>query len=263
MSRVASKSEANASTFHVLGVRVNALQIPTVIARIEQWISNGRNCHFIAVTNIHGVMEAQHDDSFKKVLTSADLVVPDGMPLVWLGRLRGHGVKRRVYGPDLLRDFMRQTQGKAYSHFFFGGAPGIPEEVAAKLTVQFPGLRVAGTYSPPFRPLSAEEDESVVQMINHAEPDVLWVGLGCPKQERWMYEHSDRIKVPVIVGVGQAFDLHSGTKRPAPTWMREHGLEWLFRLLQEPRRLWRRYLVYGTEFLWNVSLELLGLKQFS
>jgi N-acetylglucosaminyldiphosphoundecaprenol N-acetyl-beta-D-mannosaminyltransferase len=263
MRSVAVETEVNTPTFRVLGTRVNAVQIPGVIAWMEEWISNGRNCHFIAVTNIHGVVEGQHDGSFKKVLSSADLVVPDGMPLVWLGRLRGHRLQRRVYGPDLLMEFMHQTNEKTYRHFFFGGALGIPEELAAKLKAQFPALRVVGTYSPPFRSLTAEEDDSVIKMINDTAPDVLWVGLGCPKQERWMYEHRDRLKVPVVVGVGQAFDLHAGTKQPAPAWMREHGFEWLFRLLQEPRRLWRRYLIYGTEFLWNVSLELLGLKQFS
>ena len=262
MRSVRVETNVTMPSFQVLRVRVNAVQISDVIKVMKRWISSGRDCHVIAVTNVHVVMEAHHDDSFKKVLASADWVVPDGMPLVWLGRLRGHHLKRRVAGPDLFVEFCRETNKKDYSHFFFGGSPGIPEEVAARLKQQFPGLRIAGAFSPPFRPLSMEEDASVIQMINEAAPDVLWVGLGCAKQERWMYEHCARLKVPVIVGVGQAFDLYAGRKRRAPQWMREHGLEWLFRLFQDPGRLWRRYLIYNTQFIYSVFLELLKPKRF-
>jgi N-acetylglucosaminyldiphosphoundecaprenol N-acetyl-beta-D-mannosaminyltransferase len=262
MSKTDSRTNPITPSFGVLGVKVNAVQIPDVIELMEHWISGGRNSHFIAVTNVHVVMEAQHDGSFKRALASAHLIVPDGMPLVWLGRLRGHSLHRRVYGPDLLMDFCRQTHKKSYSHFFFGGSPGVPEEAAERLKRQFPGMRIQGTYSPPFRPLSEEEDACAIRMINDAAPDVLWVGLGCPKQERWMYEHYDRLKVPVIVGVGQAFDLSAGRKRGAPQWMREHGLEWLFRLAHDPRRLWRRYLIYNSQFLYFLFLELFKLKQF-
>lgn len=262
MRSVTVETDSSTPSFQVLSVRVNAVQILDVIELMKRWISSRGETHFIAVTNVHVVMEAQHDSSFKKVLASADLVVPDGMPLIWLGRMQGHYLPRRVCGPDLLIEFCRQTDKKAYRHFFFGGSPGIPGEVAARLTLQFPGLQIAGVFSPPFRPLSMEEDASVIQMINEAAPDVLWVGLGCPKQERWMYEHRGRLKVPVIVGVGQAFDLYAGRKWRAPQWMREHGLEWLFRLVQDPQRLWRRYLIYNTQFIYSVFLELLRAKRF-
>jgi N-acetylglucosaminyldiphosphoundecaprenol N-acetyl-beta-D-mannosaminyltransferase len=250
------------TAFNVLGVRVAAVQIPDVVAQMEAWISQRYGSHFIAVANVHVLMEARHSLSFRRVLDSADLCVPDGMPLVWIGRSRGYSLKQRVCGPDLLLDFCRETNAKRYRHFFYGGAPGVPEALAAKLKCQFPMLEVAGTYSPPFRPLTPEEDSSIVEMINRAGADVLWVGLGCPKQECWMYKHREQLRVPVLVGVGQAFDLHAGRLKQAPPWMREHGLEWLFRLLAEPRRLWRRYLIYNSAFVLSELLEFLGVKKF-
>ena len=239
------------------------MQIPDVVAQMERWIGERRGSHYIAVTGMHGVTEAQHDAALKEVLNSADLVVPDGMPLVWLGRWRGFGLKRRVYGPELMLEFCRATASKGYRHFFYGGAPGVAGELAGRLRRQFPSLQVVGTYSPPFRPVTPEEDAQVAHMICEARPDVLWVGLSTPKQERWMSEHRDRLDAPVMVGAGAAFDLNTGRVKQAPRWMREHGLEWFWRLLAEPRRLWRRYLIGGAEFVWLVALELLGLKKFA
>jgi N-acetylglucosaminyldiphosphoundecaprenol N-acetyl-beta-D-mannosaminyltransferase len=252
----------NTEMFSVLGVRIGALQITDVIERMQAWISQRDGSHFIAVVNVHVVMEAQHDPSFRRVLETADLRVPDGMPLVWVGRARGHQLQRRVYGPDLLVDFCQHTQDLGYRHFFYGGAPGVPEALTKSLKQKFPGLNVVGSYSPPFRHLTAEEDSQEVEMIRVAKPDVLWVGLGCPKQERWISEHLDRLGVPIMVGVGQAFDIHSGRSKQAPSWLREHGLEWLYRLVAEPRRLWRRYLLYNSQFIVCESLEILGLKRF-
>jgi N-acetylglucosaminyldiphosphoundecaprenol N-acetyl-beta-D-mannosaminyltransferase len=246
--------------FRVLGVGVNAVQIPDVVAQMENWISERGECHFIAVTGMHGVSEAQHDPGFKKILNSADLVVPDGMPLVWLGRRHGHQLRRRVYGPELMQTFCSIT-GAEHRHFLFGGLPGVAASLGEVLKEKH-GVNVVGEYSPPFQPLSDEEDEEILAMIHSVKPDVLWVGLSTPKQERWMYEHRPKLRVPVVVGVGAAFDLNSGRSRQAPRWMREHGLEWSFRLFQEPRRLWRRYLIYGSEFLWNVASEILWSRKF-
>jgi N-acetylglucosaminyldiphosphoundecaprenol N-acetyl-beta-D-mannosaminyltransferase len=209
---------------------------------------------------MHGVTEARNDSAFKEILNAAGLVVPDGMPLVWLGRHCGFPLQRRVYGPELMRTFCRET-GPKYRHFFYGGAPSLADELAAVMHREY-GIQVAGTYSPPFRPLTEEEDAQLVALIEAASPDVLWVGLSTPKQERWMYGHKDKFSVPVLLGVGAAFDLNTGRLRQAPRFMRENGLEWLFRLLAEPRRLWRRYLIGGSAFLWHVSLELTGLKDF-
>jgi len=230
-----------------------------VIEQMQRWISERNGCHFIAVTGMHGVTEAQHDDFFKRILNSADLVVPDGMPLVWLGRWHGHPLERRVYGPELMQTFCRET-GPTCRHFLYGGMPGVPGLLGRVLRERY-GINVVGEYSPPFRALSEEEDEEIMEQIRAAKPDVLWIGLSTPKQERWMYEHRPKLRVPVVVGVGAAFDLNSGRTGQAPSWMREHGLEWLFRLVQEPRRLWRRYLMYGSEFVWSVGAELLGFRK--
>lgn len=252
----------SAKTFHVLGARLNSLQIPDAIRQMESWISARQRAHYIAMTNVHVVMEARHDPFFRKALDEADLCLPDGMPLIWVGRLRGHKLQRRVYGPDLLIEFCRQTQKMGHRHFFYGGAPGVPEMLSEKLKTKFPYLNIVGMCSPPFRPLTCEEDVNHIEMINRSAPDILWVGLGCPKQERWMYEHRDRLHVPVLVGVGQAFDIHSGRLKQAPRWLRDHGWEWLYRLLAEPQRLWRRYLVYNSQFIVCESLELLRLRRF-
>lgn len=249
-------------SFKVLGVRVDAAQIPDVVNQLENWIDRRERCHYVAVTGMHGVTEALHDAGFRAVLNSADLTVPDGMPLIWLGRLKGHNLARRVYGPEFMMAFCEKTEGRGYRHFFYGGKPGVAEKLASVLSKRFPRFQLAGIYVPPFRPLSPEEDDAVVCQIEQAAPDVLWVGLSTPKQENWMNAHRGRLSVPVLVGVGAAFDIHTGELRQAPRWMREQGLEWLFRLCLEPRRLWRRYLVYGSHFVFSVALEQLGLRKF-
>jgi N-acetylglucosaminyldiphosphoundecaprenol N-acetyl-beta-D-mannosaminyltransferase len=248
-------------TFRVLGTGVNAIQIPDVIAWIERQIRARSSTQYVAVTGMHGVMEARHDAEFRKILEEANLVVPDGMPLVWLGRACGYNLRRRVYGPELMAEFCRET-GDRYRHFFYGGAAGVPQDLAEVLHRNH-GIKVAGTYSPPFRALTEREKLEIVSLVQEAAPDVLWVGLSTPKQERWMYDFKDRLTVPVMLGVGAAFDLNTGRLKQAPSWMRENGLEWLFRLSTEPKRLWRRYLIYGSQFLWNLSLEALGVRKFN
>jgi N-acetylglucosaminyldiphosphoundecaprenol N-acetyl-beta-D-mannosaminyltransferase len=250
--------------FRVLGVEVDAVQISDVTIQMQEWISSRSACQYIAVTGMHGVTEAQHDPEFKQILNAAGLVVPDGYPLVWLGRRTGFAqLRRRVYGPELMEEFFSQTLAKGYRHFFYGGAPGVAEELASRMSARFAGLAVIGTYCPPFRELTKQEDEEILQAINLAKPDVVWIGLSTPKQERWMYAHRARLNVPVLVGVGAAFDFHTGRVPQAPRWMREHGFEWLFRLCREPGRLWRRYLVYGSQFVVLVLLEQLHLRKAS
>jgi N-acetylglucosaminyldiphosphoundecaprenol N-acetyl-beta-D-mannosaminyltransferase len=261
MNKSIPNQQSIGASLTILGVSVNVVQISDVISRMQGWIAQRGECRTIAVTGMHGIMEAHHDSAFKNILNSSSLVVPDGMPLIWLARLKGYGLKRRVYGPELMMDFCEISASKGYRHFLYGGAPGVAEKLAEELTNQFPGLVIAGTYSPPFRPLTAEEDQEIIENILSAQPDVLWVGLSTPKQECWMDAHRSRLNIPALVGVGAAFDIHSGQKKQAPAWMREHGLEWFFRLVQEPRRLWRRYVLYGSEFLFWVTLDLLGLRR--
>jgi len=251
---------AESPFFRVLDVRVDAVQIDDVVEQMEEWIRKRRGCHSIAATGMNGIVEAQHDPKFQKILNATDLIVPDGMPLVWLGRRRGHNLPRRVYGPDLLLAFCEKTAGRGYRHFFYGAErdPDVAKRLAKKIEQRFPGTIVAGTYS---QRANAEQDngDDTVSLISRAAPDVLWVGLGELRQVRWMHEHRNKLNVPVVVGVGAAFDMISGRRRQAPRWMREHGLECLFRLLQEPRRLWRRYLIYGTEFVTRIVLASMGL----
>lgn len=246
---------AGPRTFLILGVRIDAVQIPDVVRRMEEWIA-GHSPHSVAFTGLHGLSEAHQDPKFRTIMNDTDLVVPDGMPLVWIGRWRGNLLRRRVYGPELMETFCRET-GSRYRHFFYGGAAGVAESLANRLRERF-NIRVAGTFSPPFRQLTEEEDKVLADQVQRSAPDVLWVGLGTPKQERWIYEHRSRLCVPVLLGVGAAFDFNSGRLRRPPRWMRENGLEWFFRLLVEPRRLWKRYLVTIPSALWSISLELIG-----
>jgi N-acetylglucosaminyldiphosphoundecaprenol N-acetyl-beta-D-mannosaminyltransferase len=255
-------SDMPAPGFRVLGVRVNAVQIPQVVALMENWIRSRNTGRYIAVTGMHGVTEARTNAEFREILNGASLVVPDGMPLVWLGRLRGYGLKRRVYGPELMMTFCEATADKGYRHFLYGGADGVAEQLVKVLRQRCPNITIVGTYSPPFRALTREEEEAIAERITTSGADIVWVGLSTPKQEQWMARFGDKLNVPLLVGVGAAFDFHTGRQKQAPVWMRENGLEWFFRLVTEPRRLWRRYIIHGSDFVCNVGLELLKLRRF-
>jgi N-acetylglucosaminyldiphosphoundecaprenol N-acetyl-beta-D-mannosaminyltransferase len=246
---------------NVLGVGVSAINMGLALATIEEWIRS-REPHYVCVTNTHSVIESRRDPRLLRIHNAAGLVTPDGMPLVWLSRLRGFAHVERVYGPDLMLALCARSVDAGYRHFFYGGGPDVPDRLAANLQRRFPGLRVAGAYSPPFGPLADAEDEAIVQRINDAGADIVWVGLGMPKQERWMADHVGRVHAPVLIGVGAAFDIHARVKAQAPRWMQRSGLEWLFRLAIEPRRLWRRYASTIPAFAWLCLLQILGLRAF-
>ncbi|GJE18450.1 WecB/TagA/CpsF family glycosyltransferase [Methylobacterium marchantiae] len=239
----------------ILGVKVSAIDMTDAVATIHEWVRS-RSRHYVCITGVHGVMECRHDAALRTIHDEAGMVTPDGMPLVWMARRLGFGRVRRVYGPDLMREITRLSPERGYRHFYFGGGPGLAEALATKLTTAHPGLDVAGTLSPPFRTVTEFEDEAMVATINAARPDILWVGLSTPKQERWMSAHRDRIDAPVMIGVGAAFDFLAGTKRQAPVWMQRNGLEWAFRLGSEPRRLWRRYAAIVPRFLLLAGMQL-------
>jgi N-acetylglucosaminyldiphosphoundecaprenol N-acetyl-beta-D-mannosaminyltransferase len=241
----------------VLGVGVSAIAMPDAIQTVAAWIASGER-QYVCITGVHGVMESCRDPALREVHNAAGLVTPDGMPLVWLGRARGHSRMRRVYGPDLMLALCEWSVRQGVRHYFYGGADGVADRLAARLQQRFPGLVVAGTFSPPFRPLDPDEDDAVVRRINATEPDIVWVGLSTPKQERWMHAHRERLTAPVMIGVGAAFDFLAGLKRQAPRWMQRTGLEWSFRLATEPRRLWKRYLVNNPWFVWEVLREAAG-----
>ncbi|MPZ19215.1 MAG: WecB/TagA/CpsF family glycosyltransferase [Luteitalea sp.] len=238
----------------ILGVRVNAIDMDGALDVIDRWITSGAG-QYVCVTGVHGVMESQRDARLRDIHNAAGLVTPDGMPLVWLSRWRGWRNTARVYGPDLMLAICERSLATGYRHFFFGGREGVPERLARRLEKRYPGLAIAGTYSPPFKAMTPEEEAQVIRRINDAKPDIVWVGLGTPKQERWMATHVHELSPSVLIGVGAAFDFHAGLKRQAPKWMQQSGLEWLFRLASEPRRLWRRYLVNNPQFIWLTLLE--------
>lgn len=246
---------------NILGVGVSALTMPLTLSQIEGWIQRGER-QYVCCTNTHLVTEAQSKPALRQALNTAALVTPDGMPLVWLSRWLGHPEVQRVYGPDLLLAACAYGQTRGWRHYFYGGAPGTASRLAERLTARIPGLQVAGLVSPPFHPLSPAEDRAELERINAAQADILWVGLGAPKQELWMAEHLGKASVPVMIGVGAAFDFHAGLKKQAPLWIQRGGLEWLFRLLSEPKRLGPRYLVNNPLFAALVLLQLTGLRKY-
>ena len=253
--------EMNISRANILGVGVSSLDIPAAVSAIEQWISR-RERQYVCITSVHGIIESQYDESLRRIHNNAGMVTADGMPLVWVSRLMGFHRTNRVYGPDLMLAVCERAQQRGFSHFFYGGGPGVPQRLIERLSRLYPALRVAGSYSPPFRPLTSEEDRLVVEQINSSGADIVWVGLSTPKQERWMAAHVEKLNAPVLVGVGAAFDFNAGLKRQAPQWMRKSGLEWTFRLATEPRRLWYRYLKSNPAFLFLIGMQLLGLKNY-
>lgn len=233
----------NQDRANILGILINPVNMSQALTTITGWVED-RTSNYVCVTPIHGIMECQNDPDLPRIFNASGLTVPDGMGVVWLLRLMGHAEVSRVYGPDLMQAVCAASVEKGWRHFLYGGAERIAEQLAQKLQEQFPGMQIVGTYTPPFRPLTAEEDAAVVQQIQQSGADIVWVGISTPKQERWMSEHRERLGVPVLVGVGAAFDFLSGAKPQAPHWIQRGGLEWLFRLASEPRRLWRRYAQY-------------------
>ena len=233
----------------ILGLQVSAIDMPTAVATIERWIAD-RERHYVCICTVHTVMECHRDPALQRAVNAAGLRTPDGMPLVWLSRRAGHRHVQRVYGPDLMLELCARSAVTGHRHFFYGGAPGVAGELAARLQRRFPGLQVAGTYTPPVLPVGAIEDAATIERINASGADIVWVGLGTPKQDWWVANHRPLLEAPVLIAVGAAFDFHSGRVRQAPRWMQRNGLEWLFRLSQDPRRLWKRY-VFGNA--WFVS----------
>jgi N-acetylglucosaminyldiphosphoundecaprenol N-acetyl-beta-D-mannosaminyltransferase len=235
----------------VLGVEVSAVSLDRAVTEIARWISD-RERHYVCVTGVHGVVESQRDAALKAIHNRSGLTTPDGMPLVWCARWAGVDAVTRVYGPDLMLALLERARAAGWSSFFYGGGEGTADLLARQLESRYPGLRVAGTYTPPFRPLTDDEAHHVTELINDSGADMVWVGLSTPKQERWMAEFIDRLNAPVLLGVGAAFDIHAGTLPQAPRWMQRSGLEWFYRLWREPRRLWRRYLRNNPAFVLSI-----------
>lgn len=247
----------------ILGIEFHRVQNPDVLATMERWIhQEPDHCHFIVNTGFHGLWTAYKDPQFRSIVRSCDLFSPDGIATVWISRLKRRPIPDRATSAELMRLFFERANHTGYSSFFYGDTWETLDGLSANLEQQYPGHRVAGVYSPPFRPLTPNEDEEIVQKINASGAHVLWVGLGLPKQERWIHAHKDRLTVPVAIGVGACFSFFSGKVKRAPLWVGRVGFEWLWRFAMEPKKLWRRDLIDGPQFLFHVALELLGLKKY-
>ena len=232
----------------VLGVGVSAIDMDAAIDEITAWVEQGEH-HYVCVTGVHGVMESQRDPDLKRIHNESGLTTPDGMPMVWAGRRAGAVDMDRVYGPDLMLALAERAAAQGWRSFFYGGKDGVADTLVARLQAKYPGFISVGTYSPPFRALTPEEDAAIIERIDASGAELVWVGLSTPKQERWMASHVGRLRAAALLGVGAAFDIHAGTLPQAPRWMQRRGLEWAYRLFREPRRLWRRYLYNNPRYL--------------
>lgn len=255
-------SEHKVERANVLGVGVHALDLASAAQVLSDTVT-ARKKGYVSVTGVHGVMEATRDPAFTSILNRSLLVVADGMPLVWIGKIQGRSGIARVYGPDLMLKVCEASVEKGQTHFLYGGNEGVVEELRAALVNRYPGIQIVGTYTPPFRPLTQREETQLQDIVSNCSPDFFWVGLSTPKQERFMARYLDELDTRVMIGVGAAFDIHTGRTKDAPSWIKNLGLQWAHRLMQEPRRLWKRYLMNNPVFLVLMGLQLLRLREFS
>lgn len=256
-----SADSSQSDRVNVLGVGLSPINYDLALEAIGQAIESRRK-GYVCVTGVHGVSEAQESESFRDILNGAFLNTPDGMPMVWMGKLDGREQMDRVYGPDLMLAVCERSCESGWKHFFYGGGDGVTDKLEAGLRKKFPDLPVVGAYTPPFRPLNAEENAELQEMVATAAPDIVWVGLSTPKQEKFMSEYLEQLDTTLMFGVGAAFDFHAGLIPQAPHWMQRSGLEWFYRLCKEPRRLWKRYLKNNPLFAARVALQLTGIRKY-
>jgi N-acetylglucosaminyldiphosphoundecaprenol N-acetyl-beta-D-mannosaminyltransferase len=239
----------------VLGVKVSAVNMADAL-RIADDIILRSSPSYICLTGVHGVMEAQDSADLMSALNHAAINLPDGMPMTWVGHLQGHRQMDRVFGPDFMIEMCRLSVERKHRHFLYGGEAGVVEELKLALEKKSPGVQIVGTFTPPFRDLTADEMSGLKEELAQCRADVLWIGISTPRQECFMAQHINYLKVPLMVGVGAAFDYHTGRIRDCAPWIKRAGLQWLHRLLQDPRRLWRRYLKANPGFLWKITVQL-------
>jgi N-acetylglucosaminyldiphosphoundecaprenol N-acetyl-beta-D-mannosaminyltransferase len=254
--------ERPGSMANVLGIGVHAVDMEESVARTRLALEQGRK-GYICLAGVHGIMEALRNPDLRSIFANAYLSAPDGMPTVWMGHRQGLRFMQRVFGPDLMLEIIGRKELAGYSHFLCGGAPGVAEGLRTEMLRRFPWVSIAGTYAPPFRPMTEEEEQGFVEQIQKLKPDIIWVGLSTPKQERFMSRYLPMLETKLMVGVGAAFLYHTGAIQDSPAWVKQAGLQWLHRLLQEPSRLWRRYFVNVPLFLFHAGLQLTGLRRYN
>jgi N-acetylglucosaminyldiphosphoundecaprenol N-acetyl-beta-D-mannosaminyltransferase len=250
-------SSSPALKLKILGTQVFATSYPSAARQALSWAQAGES-RYICIANVHVLMEAHDSASYRQALNQADMVTPDGMPLVWMLRLKGVKAQTRVYGPTLMLHVLELAEKERIPVGFYGADQTTLDLLVERMRERYPGLDVAYAFSPPFRALDERETDEITSQIAASGARILFVGLGCPKQELWMARQRGRLPL-VMLGVGAAFDFHAGVKRQSPPWLQKLGLEWLYRLLQEPRRLWRRYLCNNPRFVFLAVMDLLGL----
>ena len=260
--QMALQSGPKEARVNVLGVGISAVSMHDAVERSLALLSS-QSQGYVCVTGVHGVIVAQEDEEFRNILNNSYLTTPDGMPTLWLGHLQGYKQMTRVYGPDYMLSLCSNGIPAGLRHFLYGGKPGVAEALRASLLERFPNLQIVGTFTPPFRKLTVQEEDSLTAQLEASRVDVLWVGLSTPKQERFMADYYGRLPVKLMVGVGAAFDLLSGNLTEAPDWMKRTGFQWLYRLIKEPRRLWRRYLKNNPLFIILTILQLTRLKEYT
>ncbi len=242
---------------NVLGVGVHAVDMQRAALLLDEYIRKEAR-GYVCLAGVHGIMEAQHDLALRTIFDEALMVAPDGMPTVWMGRLQGFRAMQRVFGPDLMVDVIGRAEFRNSVHFFCGGEPGVADKLRDEMLRRFPWAKIAGTYSPPFRSMTSEEEKDLAARIVALQPDIIWVGLSTPKQERFMARYLPMLDTKLMIGVGAAFLFHTGAIRDSPGWVKRAGLQWMHRLLQEPSRLWRRYLFNNPRFLVLALLQIVG-----
>lgn len=246
---------------NILGVGVTPLDLPSSVSQVMSLLKTD-NRGYICVTGMHGIMEAQRDPHFRDIQNNSFLTTPDGIPTVWIGHLDGHHTMKQVRGADLMLRVCEASVSSGTKHFLYGGKPGVANLLRHVLELRYPGINIVGTYSPPFRPLTPQEDTQLKEQLEHLKPDILWCGISTPKQERFMARYIHTLPVKLMVGVGAAFDLNSGLLKDSPLWVQRCGLQWAHRLIQEPRRLWRRYLLNIPHFALLYALQRTQLRSF-
>lgn len=246
---------------NILGVAVSAVCMSDAISYSDRLLQS-QSRGYVCVTGVHGIMEAQYDERLRSILNASFLTTPDGMPTVWVGKLQGLANMTRVSGPEYMIEMCRLSVERGYKNFLYGGKPGVAEDLKKSLTRRFPGLQITGTYTPPFRPLNQNEEVDLEHQIRVGQADILWCGISTPKQERFMAKYCGRLPVKLMIGVGAAFDIHSGHSKDAPDWIKNAGMHWFLRMLRDPRRLVGRYMKNNPRFLWLMGLQFTGIRKY-